>query len=333
MQGKFKRNFFLGILTVICAAAFCACGTNAVEEDAPVMEIDGQSVVKEEYQMLVREHVSEVTRQYSTDEANREDFWTEKFSQGEPLKELMRLTKEELVYQKTIVGLAQELGITEAVDYLTLKEQQENPKASGYGLSSGEMKDYYSYVYTGLRAQVTEELKRRYEFSEEELRKLYEENISSYTSDVSVRMLVAEISSGTKEAVLQKITASMEAGADAQELKDLYPDAEIYEAKLTSLDTQAGKTGVYQSRWETAAEMHEGEVCKPLATEGKLLIMRCLKRTEHETEPFEEVKGVLESQACTARAEQEMKQRADQAEVTAVIGETELAKIAREALK
>ena len=79
MQGRIRKTISIGMMTVICAAVFTSCGTNAVKDRATVIKIDGQIVQKEEYQMLAQSHVAEVKMQYTTDEANRKDFWTTEF--------------------------------------------------------------------------------------------------------------------------------------------------------------------------------------------------------------------------------------------------------------
>lgn len=46
------------------------------EELRTVMEINGQDVAKEEYQSEIKQLQAQVKSRYSTDEANRKDFWT-----------------------------------------------------------------------------------------------------------------------------------------------------------------------------------------------------------------------------------------------------------------
>ena len=109
MQGKWIKRAFPVMMTAVCAAAFIACGTNAVEDYDPVMEIDGQTVVKEEYQMILKEHTSEITQQYSTDEVNQKNFWSKRVDGEIPAEQLMELAKEDLIQRKTTAAAAEEL--------------------------------------------------------------------------------------------------------------------------------------------------------------------------------------------------------------------------------
>ena len=332
MWNRSKKWLIPGILTVICAAAI-ACGTNTVNGDAPVMEINGETVVKEEYQMILKDYVAQVKMQYTTDEANQKDFWNAEFSDGSPIEKIMDLAEEELTEKKVVVHFAKEAGIDAPLDYNSMQEQmQRHNNESIYGLTSFELEGYYDYVYMGIESDVIEYLKKENELTEEELRRIYEEKKADYTSDVSVDMLVVEMMGETDTLILQEMAGRMAQETDLQILGKSYPDAYFYNITLSTLDTQESKSGVYMYRWQVASEMQEGEVCEPFFVGNSVMIMRCLNREENVVHPFEEVKGVLESEVVTAKAKEVIRQKVQEAKVV-VIENINLEQIALEALE
>ena len=172
MQGRIRRTISIGMMTVICAAVFISCGTSAVKDRATVMEIDGQIVQKEEYQMLAQSHVAEVKMQYTTDEANRKDFWTTEFEDGRPVDQLITLTTDELVEKKAIAKLAKDAKIDNATDYAAMEESLGNRNENAvYGVTEMELSDYYEYIYTQTESELLEYLKKKNPVTEEEVRK------------------------------------------------------------------------------------------------------------------------------------------------------------------
>ena len=59
------------MMAVLSAAAITSCGTQTVKDSDLVMEIEGQPVVKAEYQMILENYVAQVKGQYTTDQANQ----------------------------------------------------------------------------------------------------------------------------------------------------------------------------------------------------------------------------------------------------------------------
>ena len=198
-----RQNSFLCIMAMACAAAIIGCGTPSIKDGDTVMEIAGQPVVKAEYQMVLKSHVPEVKSQYTTEEANAEDFWEMEGGAGSPIGQVMELAREDLARKKVVARLAQEAGIGVQADYGSIVEgmgtentKREGRSASGeviYGLTSFTPEDYYSYVYTDLESQLLEKLKSSHPVSEEELEAIYQENQGQYTSEIRVQMLVGEM--------------------------------------------------------------------------------------------------------------------------------------------
>lgn len=353
MRNRYVRNI-LCMTAVFCAAAVIGCGTNAVKDSDAVMEIAGQTVVKAEYQMILGDYESEIKRQYDTDTANRDDFWTVGEAGERPLDEVMQLAAGELTEKKTVAQMAADLGIDIQTDYATLAAQMdgENDKrgAAGesgdnvYGVTAFQMRDYYDYVYTQLEYEVLESLKKNHEPSEEELRKIYQENQEAYTSDVSVKMLVAEmttepgIRASSQVAALEngqiwQAAEDMKENTDLQYLTEKYPDISFYELAMSTLDMQEGKSGAYMLRWLTASTMQQGEVCEPFAIGENMMAMRCLQRSEHAVQAFEEVEGLLKDDVQTSRAYEEIESQQKEVEMELTVTQEQLEKIALEALQ
>ena len=379
MQGKYRKAF-LGIMAILSAAAITGCGTRSIKDSDVIMEIAGQPVVKAEYQMVLQGYVAEVKSQYSTEEANAEDFWDMDQDGKEPLAQIMELAKDDLIHKKAVAQLAKAAGIAGETDYMSIAGKLEtenadrgNKAASGevvYGLTSFQQQDYYSYVYTNLEAQLLESLKASHPISDQELEQIYQEDQERYTSDISVRMLVGEMpseaamsheplpqtepgqeesaESGTSQGqsteagtlqeqsledrmeLAQQVKLSMGEGADIEALTEQYPEINFYELKLSSLNTQEGKSGVYAQRWINASSMEAGEVCEPFFIGENIMVMRCLDRAEKVPESFEDVKGVLKSEVQTSLAQEDIEKAIQEAEIN--VQEEILKQAAKEAL-
>ena len=347
------RKGFLGIMAMVCAAAMISCGTPSIEDSDTVMEIAGQPVVKAEYQMVLKHYAPEVKRQYSTEEANVENFW--EMEEGRPLEQVMELAEEDLARKKVVARLAGEAGIGEKADYLSIMEgmgaentEREGKVSSGevvYGLTSFAPEDYYSYVYTSLESQLLEKLKSSHPISDEELEEIYQENHGQYTSEVRVHMLVGEMQPGADGAggrqaeqsqseagmeTAQQVKDSMEGGAEIDVLTEQYPQVNFYEIEMSSFQTEEGKSGVYAQRWLTASSMEENQVCEPFFIGGNLMVMRCLSREENVAEPLDEIKGLLKSEVQTRMAQEDIEKGVREAEIT--FQQKELKQAAQEAL-
>lgn len=352
MRNRYVRNI-LCMVTVFCAAAVVGCGTKTVKDSDVVMEIAGQSVVKAEYQMILGDYESEIKRQYDTDTANREDFWISGEAYGRPLDKIMQLAGEELKEKKTVAQLAADLGMDAQTDYETLATQMDSENSrrgavdetgdNVYGMTAFQMRDYYDYTYTQLEYEVVESLKKNHEPSEEELQKIYQENQQEYTSDVSVKMLVAEMQaeSGNGQTLeaesgngqILQAAEDMKENTDLQYLTGKYPDIIFYELEMSTLNMQEGKSGAYMQRWLTASTMQQGEVCEPFAIGENLMAMRCLERSEHTVQPFEEVEGLLKDDVQASQAYEEIQSRQKEAEIKLAVTQEQLEKIALEALQ
>ncbi len=344
MQNR-HRSSFLCIMAMACAAAIIGCGTPSIKDSDTVMEIAGQPIVKAEYQMVLKSHVAEVKRQYTTEEANAADFWEMERDGVSPGEQAMELAREDLAHKKVVAYLAQEAGIQEPADYLSIMEEmgEENAERKGkasagevvYGLTSFAAEDYYSYVYTNLESQLMEKLKSGRPISDEELKKIYQENQEPYTSEVRVQMLVGEIQAwqgaDADMETAQLAKGAMEEGAGIEALAEQFPEIRFYELELSSLNTEEGKSGAYAQRWMTASMMEEGQVCEPFLIGQNIMVMRCQKREEHVAEPFEKIKGILKSEVQTRLAQEEIEKGVQEAEVS--FQEETLRQAAMEALE
>lgn len=342
MRNRYAKGL-LCMIFIFSAAAVMGCGAKSVKDSDVIMEIAGQPVVKAEYQMILASRANEVRRQYSTEEANRRDFWTSAQEGGKPLELAMQLAGEELAGNKVIAQLAGEYGMDAHLDYLSLASmaEQENDtrqdaQKSGkavYGLSSYDMETYYEYAYTQAGYEAAEKLMQEQNISEEELKEIYRENADQYTSAVSVKMLVAEMDSEAGMGKAQQAAVAMETETDPDVLARQISGVRFYELELSDLHMEEGKSGAYMQRWLTASAMMQDEICEPFAIGSNLMVMRCLARTEDAVQPFEEIRNVLESDVRSGLAQEEMERRTKEAKTELMVTEEELEKIALEALQ
>lgn len=328
MKAEKRRQVFYIIPGILIAAVvlvglyfgiFRKSGTDTV------LTIEGQPVTREEYQMVLSSFRSRVQSAYSTEEANRDDFWEDSGEGDSPLNEIMDLALQELKENKVIVSMAKANGIDADLDYDTIKSDYEadadvrsdrdSQEQTVYGPDSLSMASYYSYRYTSLRTELEEALKAEYPVTDDELRSLYDENIDQYTYQTQVSVIVCEMTAETAAVYgIDVIQAALEeSGLD--ELEERFPEAGFYELTMNDVDPQEGKSGVYAPRWEAASQMQEGQISGPVQTGDNILVMKCTGRQENGSLDFESVKGILESQYQTAMAERQIEEETETAEI------------------
>ena len=340
MRNRYGR-VILCIMTVFCAAAFLGCGTKTVKDNEVVLEVAGQPVVKAEYQMILNSYAAQVKGQYTTDQANQEDFWTRGQDQT-PLEQIMELAEQDILHKKVVAQLVEEAEIAKETDYLSVMEQMETEnqkrqekEASGeivYGLTSFTAGDYYTYVCTEWEAQLLENLKSKFDVADQELEEIYQKNIQEYTSQIRVEMLVAELRAEKGVDQITQAAKDMKEETDLEVLKEDYPDINFYNIEMSSLNTQEGKSGGYTQRWLAASAMQPGEVCEPFSIGSNYMAMRCLKREEQAPEPFEDIKGILKSNIQTQKAQQEIEEKVQKEEIALKVTQKQLESIALEVL-
>ena len=130
-----------------------------------------------------------------------------------------------------------------------------------------------------------------------------------------------------------QVAGDMKETTDLQYLADKFPNINFYELAMSSLNMEEGRSGAYMQRWLTASAMQQGEVCEPFAIGDNLMAMRCLERSEHTAQPFEEVKGLLKDDVQTSLAYEDMESRQKEAEVKLVISQEQLEQAALEILE
>lgn len=328
MKAEKKRRIFYIIPGILIAAVvltglyfgiFRKSGTDTI------LTINGQPVTREEYQMVLSSFCSRVQSAYSTEEANREDFWSDSGDEDSPLNEIMDLTLRELKENKVTVSMAEINGINTDMDYDTIKSDYEadadvrsdrdSQEQTVYGPDNLSFASYYGYRYTSLRAELEEALKPEYPITEDGLRELYEKNIDQYTYQTQVSVTACEMTTETAAAYgIDVIRGALENNT-LDELEEQFPDAGFYEITMNDVNPQEGKSGVYISRWEAASQLREGQISDPIQIGDNILIMKCTGRQENGSLDFESVKGVLESRYQTMMAEKEIEKNIESADV------------------
>ena len=101
MRKKYIVNIVFGIVLLLLAGLIFYLRLRKPEELRTVMEINGQEVAKEEYQLVIKRYQAQVKSEYSTEEANQKDFWTTEKDGVTPLAVIMSLAEEDLIQKKT----------------------------------------------------------------------------------------------------------------------------------------------------------------------------------------------------------------------------------------
>lgn len=337
MKGKNYLFYCIAALVIAALISGPNVGCAHKKESSDFMTIEGEPVAREEYQMVVYSLRAQVASEYTTDEANQDDFWEED-GENRPLRKIMDLSLGRLKEYKTAAALAKDLGVSGAYDYDSLKadyerdagkrENRELLEETVYGPDSISFQSYYTYRHTALFSELEEALKERYPVQEDKLKQLYEEKKEQCTYAVQVETLVCELPEEEADMAAQ-IGQDMASGT-AAELESAYKEAQFYELTMNDLNTQSGKSGVYAPRWEVASRLEEGQVSAPFPIGNKLLIVKCTQRRENGTIPYDEVKGVLKSIYQTEQADKELAERINSA--LAEYDEQKLRDAAREAL-
>lgn len=313
------------------------------KEYRPVMKINNEKVVEEEYKMIINKYQANVKNNYNNEEINRKDFWTTNINGETPLNVIMNLAEEELVRKKILSELAKSNDINIETDYKSLKEMmsdenkrrnlEEASNEMAFGLSSYKIEEFYQYIYYNLEGKVKESLKKDKEISDEELEKIYEYNKSKYRYDIGVKMLIGEFNGeeNNVETFSQNVFNEIKSEKSIDDLRAKFPEVNFYELEMNSFNTQEGKSGIYRLRWEIASNMKKNEVCKPFKVGENVLVMKCIEKVKNGVQSFEEVKGVLKSQIQDIEIENDIKQKIEDAKVD--YEKVKLEKIALEVLQ
>ncbi len=333
-----KKKYFLltaGALAALAVLFFAAVFIGNRPDDRTgrqlVLYLNGAAVSVDEYELMARENRSRILMQYSSEEANQDDFWVTDFGGTYPWEQLSELVLEELRQKYAIKELAAEMGLTEDYTFQDLQEaMNEKNKAAAsdvdgeiqYGITAFDMDAYYQYWYSNLETTlVTALISGAEEVPEAECEDYYEAHIDEYTYETGVRLLYAEIpldpqkkEEAFKQA--QDIVQMMEERKDGKSLQKAFPDAGLEELELTSLDRQEGLSGVYSRRWEIASRLGEGEVYGPYEDNGFVCVIKCTGRTENGRIPFSEAESDIQAFLQRTYARSTLDARAAGMEIT-----------------
>lgn len=229
------------ILALIAAAAVTGCGGKGNSQNAgqPVLQVNDYLVGEEEYDFFCSLYKAQASAdfwaEYGIDVSGAESGWDTPNQQGLTARQYMnQLAEKEIVRYAVILSAAKErrIPVTESYDAMKQRLEEINTAGSGvsgYGMSSWNMQNLFSYLYTDMEASLKKELaEKEFVFTEEELREHYETmDHSAITLRGSLKAevdLFYYISTATEEErvyqeqQLQKIAADLEAGGNAEEL-------------------------------------------------------------------------------------------------------------------
>lgn len=116
MRKKYIVNAVFGVVLLLLAGLIIYIRLQP-EEMRTVMEVNGQDVVREEYQLASQRLRAQVKSGYSTEEAKQEGLLDRQIDGSTPLEEIMGLAEEELIRDKVIASMAETRGIRADADY------------------------------------------------------------------------------------------------------------------------------------------------------------------------------------------------------------------------
>ena len=327
----------VSILTAVLVLAGCTTGNDPAEEktessEDAVLYVGDEPISEAEYRMLAEEYSSQIYMQYTTEQVNSDDFWQTETDGTAPWELLDELVREELRYNYTLKELAVELSVTEDYTYQELmadrkqendarSETMESDEGTVYGLTNYDEQAYYKYWYSNLETKVTNALIESGDsVTEEECRQYYDSSPAAFTYEIGVTVLYAEFpyaEANRQEtyAQAQQLGKAMEGTDSVSELAGLFPDAEMQELSLNSLDTGEGMSGVYSLRWQTASQLNKGDVYGPYEDNGMLCVMKCTDRTENGVFDFDSVKSRIERYLQGRKAQETIEARTEEADI------------------
>lgn len=321
------KHTALGILGILIAVmAFAGgCGTqtenskeansNSVKQDKAKMDdgavlvIDGDPVSEEEYVLIAQNHKNDILMQYTTEQANQPDFWEKEIDGKVPYEQLAEIIQDELEDVYSIKHLAVEWNVTDDYSFEDLKKSmnQETDAQDGsvdttdsYGLQSYDIGSYYNYWYSNLETQLINQMiseSDAIKVSDSDCKAYYDQQKTAFTYDVGVELIYAEVSESSDadaEQHAQMLAQELQNTEDVEGLTAAFPQASVQKLDLNSLDTQEGMSGIYLNRWNIASGLTEGQIYGPYEDQGAYCVMKCLKRTDHGTVAYEQVKDQIQ---------------------------------------
>lgn len=191
--------------------------------------------------------------------------------------------------------------------------------------------EYVSLEYAELRL---EQLATQVVPTEDDLKKLYEDNKANYVQDERrhARQIVIAVN-GNDDAAAKKqadaVLAELHAGKDFAELARKYSKDPISAAKGGELEDDVSKKDFPGPFTDTLFSMKVGDIAGPVKSDYGYLIIKLEAIRPAEVKPYEAVHSELDSQYRTDRAAQLFGERQDAIGASLDKGEADLDKIAQ----
>lgn len=284
-------------------------------EENVVAYIDDYKITEEEYTMLAKASYNQVYMQFTSEQINDEDFWEKDMEGIKPYEILEDIILEKLKENYALKTLAKELKIEDYDTYEELVKSMETSNESDqkYGLESYDINSYYTYYYSNLETKVREKLiNDEIQITEEECLEYYKENANMYLSDVVVDILYVEVDACEKDAwnTAYQAARAFEHVESADDINEKnFPEVEVEELKLSSLETESGMSGIYSRRWEIASQLQEKEVYGPYENNDAYCVIKCLERKEKQPIEFSECVGRIERELQVREADELIKDK------------------------
>lgn len=303
------------ILAAILAGMAMFTGCSGKMDNTPEisgLSLNQETITAEEYGMMAQEYQNYIFMQYTTDQANAEDFWEQEIDGEIPYLQLADMVLEELKYNYAVKELAVETEVEEDYSYQELmqKMKEENEERAAqveeqevvYGLTSFDESSYYKYWYSNLETKAKNAwIQEESQITENDCKTYYEEQKQDeFSYEVGVSILYTEISYTSEEEQKEaqytavQLQHALETTDNVEEISEYFPDISIQQLELNSLDTQEGASGVYTQRWQIASSMEKGQVSSPFQSNGAYCLIKCIERTEQGFLEYDTVKAQIE---------------------------------------
>lgn len=296
--------------------------------------IGGIKISEEEYADAMQREVYEVTRYfYETYGATVDsEFWNKDFQGEVPYEMLAERTIEQLKYNHGVYAHAQKSGYIDSADYEAFLGRMEAENALRkekiekgepvYGLMEYTKDLYMEYEMDTFQKQYCDNIENEgMDISEEERQTYYEANkdiLFVAYDDIKLDYITVYCETEEEAAELRKRLTELYKKMDADHsmkslIKDSFPELEEY---LVSLEIASEEYGGYMKSipdvLEYAMDLEAGTSTQVIEQNNTFYLVECLERVEHDYQPIEEVKDIINKELREAKYESLMKEQAEE---------------------
>lgn len=309
MNRKKVRKSNVTLILIITAGVLitlCFVWLRVLKARTPVVKINDQNVLAEEWKGFLQEQKSATTVYFTQNYGCTdfgEEFWETKYDGITPHEYAVQRALDALITDAMVLQEASDRALIASIDLETIKEEwrrfntdrQNTMEENGviYGPAEYSFTNYYRHLISNLRNLIAEEIISEGSITEEELRQFYNKNHSlfSYMGEMQVQgLLVSADTEDAYEAILSAKEA-IKSGMDFTDACTVYASSkEPTEFTFTSLSQKADLHGESEVL-AACSSLDAGEVSEIVKTQQGYYLLQVIHKSEEQIYDFEEVQN------------------------------------------